>query len=526
MQIQRFRAEFEEQLPNLATESEAYPILYMSPIGTDFLTNVDNFRVRFYCFDIIQKDRANLNTILSDTNLILNDLKKWFTEGDNYVYQIIGDPSASPINNALLDYAAGWTMDITFNVDTYCVDEIPFSGNPLVPSSGVEFVYPPYLTCETLEDCPIIIDLVNRPDVFISGGTYDNGILNLTNTTGDTISITGFTTGVSGFDVFVTGGTYNQSTGISTFTNNTGGTFTVAGYFTGGTSAFDVFVTGGTYNSGNILFTNNSGGTFNVGGLFTGNTDVFVTGATKSGSVATFTNNTGGTFTLTGLNDTFVTGGTYSSGTAVFTNNTGGTFNVTGFTTGGTSGVDIFVTGGTFTASAATATFTNNSGGTFNVTGMTTNPFVFKQTNDIAVLSGTSGVQLIRSQLIPANTFANGDIVTIRQRLRRNTGTAGTVSLAIYYNSSNVLAGAISLGVSTAATNQPFNQMKRELFIKSASTEVLSASSNLQTDDLVTTVGVSATAADWTQDQYILFTVQVASLNDSFVHSGFMINRH
>lgn len=40
-------------------------------------------------------------------------------------------------------------------------------------------------------------------------------------------------TGSSGFDVFVTGGTYNA--GTATFTNNTGGTFNVTGFSTGGT---------------------------------------------------------------------------------------------------------------------------------------------------------------------------------------------------------------------------------------------------------------------------------------------------
>jgi trimeric autotransporter adhesin len=37
-------------------------------------------------------------------------------------------------------------------------------------------------------------------------------------------------------DTFVTGGTYNNTTGIATFTNNAGGTFTVTGFLTGSTS--------------------------------------------------------------------------------------------------------------------------------------------------------------------------------------------------------------------------------------------------------------------------------------------------
>ena len=117
-------------------------------------------------------------------------------------------------------------------------------------------------------------------------------------------------TGISTQDTFVTGGTYSAGTAV--FTNNTGGTFNVTGFYTGAT---DVFVTGGTYSDGNTIFTNNTGGTFNVSGFYTGATDVFVTGATKLNDVATFVNNTGGTFTLTGLTDTIFTGGTVSGAT-------------------------------------------------------------------------------------------------------------------------------------------------------------------------------------------------------------------
>jgi len=115
-----------------------------------------------------------------------------------------------------------------------------------------------------------IIDLFSGgTDTFITGGTYSNGTLILTNNTGGTINISGFYTGST--DVFVTGGTYNNNTGTATFTNNTGGTFNVTGFYTGST---DVFVTGGTYNNntGTATFTNNTGGTFNVTGFYTGET--------------------------------------------------------------------------------------------------------------------------------------------------------------------------------------------------------------------------------------------------------------
>ena len=67
----------------------------------------------------------------------------------------------------------------------------------------------------------------------------DNNI-NLTGVTATTISATTYQNLPT--DVRVTGGTYNSSTKIATFTNNTGGTFTVSGFSTSTATSF----TGGT----------------------------------------------------------------------------------------------------------------------------------------------------------------------------------------------------------------------------------------------------------------------------------------
>jgi hypothetical protein len=94
-------------------------------------------------------------------------------------------------------------------------------------------------------------------DIRTTGVTYDNNTFTYTNNTGETYSVlfdtvTGLTvngilsattisgetfygdgsnlTGISTQDTFVTGGTYVDSTGVATFTNNTGGTFSVTGF--------------------------------------------------------------------------------------------------------------------------------------------------------------------------------------------------------------------------------------------------------------------------------------------------------
>lgn len=49
----------------------------------------------------------------------------------------------------------------------------------------------------------------------------------------------------------------------------------------------DVFVTGGTYSAGTATFTNNTGGTFNVTGFYTGGTDLSITSVGVSAYTAT-----------------------------------------------------------------------------------------------------------------------------------------------------------------------------------------------------------------------------------------------
>lgn len=102
-------------------------------------------------------------------------------------------------------------------------------------------------------------------------------------------------------DIRVTGGTY--SSGTATFTNNTGGTFTVTGFSTGGGSEF----TGGTVTGPTVFTGGLTASTVSATTYYNLPTDIFVTGATyNNANTFTYTNNTGGTFnvlfnTLTGL---------------------------------------------------------------------------------------------------------------------------------------------------------------------------------------------------------------------------------
>jgi hypothetical protein len=150
-QIQRYGGEFREQMPNLSTESEKYPIVFVTPTGGTPLYDTNQISLDIYCVDIIQKNRANINTIVSDCHLILTDLYGYFSQGSDLSVDVIGQPSQTPLNNLDLDYVAGWMMTIVFEVNGYCVEAIPMG---VIPSGGGDCADATY-TVEYADGTPI-----------------------------------------------------------------------------------------------------------------------------------------------------------------------------------------------------------------------------------------------------------------------------------------------------------------------------------------------------------------------------------
>ena len=131
LQIKKFMGEFREQMPNFSTMDERYPIVFASPISDVEDLNTNQFTLEIYCVDIIQKDRANLNTIVSDCHLILKDLFIYYRDDNDADLDVVGTASISFVNNFDLDYVAGAVMTITFEVAGYGSCEIPMS--PITP---------------------------------------------------------------------------------------------------------------------------------------------------------------------------------------------------------------------------------------------------------------------------------------------------------------------------------------------------------------------------------------------------------
>jgi len=124
-QVEKVGSDFKEQMVNFATKDEKYPLVYVVPTGVTPSENVTTFNLELYCFDIIQMDRANITTILSDTQQILQDLYLEFTFSDDYDFDIDGQPTFIPLNNDLLDYAAGWQMNLSVVIPSWTNCPIP-----------------------------------------------------------------------------------------------------------------------------------------------------------------------------------------------------------------------------------------------------------------------------------------------------------------------------------------------------------------------------------------------------------------
>lgn len=483
LSVRRFKTSFFEQIDNFSSSDNTFPILYAIPSDVTFDQYVNRYFFRVYCVDVLQKDRSNESAILNDTLLILRDLYNWLKISDNGL-NTLSTSRAIPVNNFLVDYTTGWYIDIEVEATAESNDcSIPFSENFILTGYTCDYTYVnQFLTCETLEQCQAIIDINNQidaivvsADTFVVNGSYDNhsGTLTLVRNDGNTLSITGFTTGATGSDIYVTGGTFNQGTETLTLSRNDNQSIVITGFTSGGIN-FDVFVTGGTYNAGSIEFTNNTGGTFTVTGIPTGSTSggtiviggeyLPLSGGTVTGATTFTSGVTSNIFQVNSFNTIAVTNqldtntGIMWDGPDVLSIHNGGrqslVINAAGAITNGSNAIqpgfqvqftgntlldnltattisattylglplDIYVTGGTYNNITGTATFTNNTGGTFNVTGFNTG-------TSSTFTGGTVTGPTVFTNGLSANTFSASTYLGLPVDIRVTGATkSGTVA--------------------------------------------------------------------------------------------------
>ena len=154
----------------------------------------------------------------------------------------------------------------------------------------------------------------------LTGATFSAGTLTLKTPVGN-IAITGFT------DTYVTGGTYNGGTDTATFTNNSGGTFTVTGFTTGmypaGVNEDVQYNNNGVFGAASLKYRNSNSSTWNRGTNSISSNTVFGEDAMR--------NTTGSGNTIYGYQSYYTSGSTGGYNTVVgyqsLYSNTSGSYN-------------------------------------------------------------------------------------------------------------------------------------------------------------------------------------------------------
>lgn len=168
LQVKKVGSDFNEQLPNFATKDERYPLVFITPIVASTTMDVNTISLEVYCLDIIQKDRANITVILSDCHQILVDLVNYFNFSDDYSFDIVGSPSINPLNNQLLDYAAGWVMTLDVDISNWTNCQVPLKLPVVVDCDTISVTYQ-LEGEEPGTEIGIAGEIVNGKNVFIVG---------------------------------------------------------------------------------------------------------------------------------------------------------------------------------------------------------------------------------------------------------------------------------------------------------------------------------------------------------------------
>jgi hypothetical protein len=104
----------------------------------------------------------------------LVDLINYFNFSDDYSFDIVGSPSITPLNNQLLDYAAGWVMNLDVDISNWTNCQVPLNLPVVVSCETISVTY-------TLEgEEPVTVEVESsgefegKPyyEIEISGETY------------------------------------------------------------------------------------------------------------------------------------------------------------------------------------------------------------------------------------------------------------------------------------------------------------------------------------------------------------------
>lgn len=177
------------------------------------------------------------------------------------------------------------------------------------------------------------------------------------------------------------------------------------------------------------------------------------------------------------------------------------------------------------TLSGTSGFLKTNGAGTWSVDTSTYAKVIVKDATNGTPLTGTTTNTIIKSVLIPANTFGVNDrirIITTNDK----TGTAGTNTIRYYVNTTLAIGGQ-TIGVMPGVAATRYLPTERNLIVKSATakTQVYPSSSSVINDQATATTPVSNLVIDWTVNQYIIVASQNSVVGDTSTITYFEITK-
>jgi len=148
---------------------------------------------------------------------------------------------------------------------------------------------------------------------------------------------------------------------------------------------------------------------------------------------------------------------------------------------------------------------------------------LIKSTTTGSLITGTISQTILYSQLIPANTFKNGDFFNIEIARIGKTGTAGTLRNTIYINTSNTLPGSIMIAYNVGSTANLYIPIQRIFSIENNNLVGMSAS-QFSSDIINVSAPITSYAFNPTIDNYIFVTGTMTSASDSMFFSSLKIS--
>jgi hypothetical protein len=150
--------------------------------------------------------------------------------------------------------------------------------------------------------------------------------------------------------------------------------------------------------------------------------------------------------------------------------------------------------------------------------------FTYNRVAESSAVTGTIVETIIENITIPANTYLNGGILRLYNLKVRKVGANGvTTAMKIYIGpNSNNLSGATQIGLlsGTLFSGVLFFEMLRTFTCTTSNLLGFAFSSSSNTDTITSTIARGSVAVDWTIPQYIIITIQAASLLDSYTLIG------